>query len=40
MVVFLSLEASQPNGTRYRVAVGCLVPPQLVSLVAVLLRLF
>lgn len=40
MLVFLTLEASQPNGANYRLAVGCLVPPQLVSLVAVLMRLF
>lgn len=40
MLVFLTLEASQPNGTYYRLAIGCLVPPKLVSMVAVLVRLF
>jgi len=40
MLVFLSLEASQPNGTNYRLAVGCIVHPKLASIVAVLIRLF
>jgi hypothetical protein len=40
MIVFLSLEASQPNGANYRLVLGCLVPPRLASMVAVLIRLF
>ena len=40
MFVFLFLEASQPNGAVYRVGLGCLVPPQLASIVLLLFRLF
>lgn len=40
MIVFLTLEASKPSGTHYRLAIGCLVPPNLASMVAVLTRLF
>jgi hypothetical protein len=40
MIVFLSLEASQPNGTNYRLAIGCLVHPNVASMIAVLIRLF
>lgn len=40
MLVFICLEASQPSGASYRVAMGCLVHPKLVSLVAALTRLF
>jgi hypothetical protein len=40
MVVFLILEASQPDGARYRLGLGCLVHPTLASMVAVLVRLF
>ena len=40
MGVFLILEASQPNGTSYRLGIGCIVPPALASMVAVFLRLF
>jgi len=40
MVVFLTLEASQPNGATYRLAMGCILPPGLLSMVAVLSRLF
>jgi len=40
MVVFLILEASQPDGTRYRLGLGCLVHPKLASMIAVLVRLF
>ena len=40
MSVFLYLEASQPCGTRYRFGLGCYVPPSLVSMMAMLLRLF
>jgi len=39
MVVFV-FEASQPNGTVYRIGIGCYVPPRLVSMVAALVRLF
>jgi hypothetical protein len=40
MGVFLILEASQPCGTRYRLGLGCLLHPKLVSMLTVLLRLF
>jgi hypothetical protein len=40
MGVFLILEASQPCGTSYRLGVGCLLHPNLASMVAVILRLF
>jgi hypothetical protein len=39
MVVFM-FEASQPNGTVYRIGIGCCLPPRLVSMVAALVRLF
>jgi len=38
MSVFLTLEASQPGGTTYRLGVGCKLH-SLASIVAVLLRL-
>ena len=40
MVVFLYLEASQPWGTRYRLGIGCYLPPTLVSMMMYLTRLF
>ena len=40
MLVFLYLEASQPCGTVYRFGVGCLVPPKLASILAVIVQLF
>jgi hypothetical protein len=40
MKMFLILEASQPNGATYRLALGCFLPPSLVSMVAVLTWLF
>jgi len=40
MLVFLYLEASKLCGTNYRLGIGCLVPPKLASMVAVLVRLF
>jgi len=40
MKVFLTLEASQPSGTTYRLAVGCFLSPSLLSMVSVLSRLF
>ena len=39
MFVFFLLEASQPSGAVYRVGIGCLVPPRLISMVTVLIRL-
>ncbi len=39
MLVFLNLEASQPSGMRYRLSVGCLVHPNLASMVLMLIRL-
>ena len=40
MGVFLFLEASQPSGTIYRLGIGCFVPPNLASMVVMLIRLF
>jgi hypothetical protein len=40
MLVFFTLEASQSNGTSYRLGFGCLVHPKLASMVAVIVRLF
>jgi len=40
MTLFLAIEASQPNGARYRLAIGCVLPIGLVSAVVALLRLF
>jgi hypothetical protein len=40
MLVFLYLEASQPDGTRYRLGLGCFLHPKLASMVAVFVRLF
>jgi hypothetical protein len=40
MIVFLSLEASYPNGTTYRLGIGCTVHPNLASIVVMLFRLF
>jgi hypothetical protein len=39
MLVFLYLEASQPNGATYRLGLGCFVPPKLASMVFPLMRL-
>jgi len=39
MLVFFYLEASQPNGAKYRIGVGCFLPPKLASMVIVLMRL-
>jgi hypothetical protein len=39
MVVFLYLEASQPCGCRYRLGIGCYVPPKLASMMTILIRL-
>lgn len=39
MYLCVTLQASQPNGANYRLAIGCLVPPKLVWLVVVLIRL-
>jgi hypothetical protein len=40
MKVLLYLEASKPNGTTYRLCLGCLVHPHLASMVITLFRLF
>jgi hypothetical protein len=40
MLVFFYLEASQSNGTSYRLGLGCYVPPKLASMVPVIVRLF
>ena len=40
MSVFLYLEASQSCGSRYRLGLGCFVPPELASMIALLIRLF
>jgi hypothetical protein len=40
MFVFLCLEARQPNGTTYRLGLGCFMPPKLASMVVVLIRVF
>lgn len=39
-MVFLAIEASQPNGAVYRLAIGCTLPIALVSTVAAIARLF
>ena len=38
-MVFLILEASQPNGAYYRLGLGCYLHPALASVVAALFRL-
>jgi hypothetical protein len=38
MGLFLIFEASEPNGTTYRLGLRCLVHPKLASMVAVLVR--
>jgi len=40
MGLFLIFEASQSDGTTYRLGLGCLVHPKLASMVAVIVRLF
>ena len=40
MLLFFYLEASQPNGVKYCLGLGCLVPPKLASMVVMLIRLF
>jgi hypothetical protein len=40
MKMLLLFEASQPNGTTYRLGLGCLVHPHLASMVVALFRLF
>jgi hypothetical protein len=39
MVVFV-FEKSQPDGTFYRLGIGCVLPQKLLSVVAGLVRLF
>jgi hypothetical protein len=40
MGVFLIFEASQPNGSKYRLGLGCIFHPKLVSMVTLIVRLF
>ncbi len=40
MIAFLYLEASQSNGTRYRLGLGCIVHPKLASMMLLIIRLF
>lgn len=40
MRMVLLLETSQPDGTVYRVGLGCDVPLQLLSIISILSRLF
>lgn len=40
MKMLLFLEASQPDGTTYRVGLGCDLHPKLASILVVLIRLF
>lgn len=40
MLVRFRLEATQPNGARYRVDLGCLVCPSIASMIAMITRLF
>jgi hypothetical protein len=40
MTLFFAIEASEPHGMRYRLAMGCTLPLALVSLVTALARLF
>jgi len=40
MGLFLIFEASQPDGTRYRLGLGWIFHPKLASIVAVVVRLF
>jgi hypothetical protein len=39
MGVFLIFEAKQPNGTKYRLGLGCTLHPALASMVALIGRL-
>jgi len=39
MVVFM-FEKSQPDGSYYRLGIGCYLPPRLFSMVAGIVRLF
>jgi hypothetical protein len=40
MALFLYLEASQSDGTRYRLGLGCMLHPKMASMIVLLLRLF
>ena len=40
MAVFLTLEASQPCGANYRLAIGCFLHPKLASMVIAFMRLY
>lgn len=37
-MVTLSIETSQPDGTKYRLAIGCSLPLVLVSIISALVR--
>ncbi len=39
MKLIFAIEASQPNGTTYRLVIGCVLPLELISTVAALMRL-
>jgi hypothetical protein len=39
MKVIFTLEASQPCGNKFRIAVGCILPQSLVMMVTLFLRL-
>ena len=40
MMVFVAIEASQPHGDNYRLAIGCKIHPAMVSMIATMLRWF
>ena len=40
MSVYLYFEANKPRGTRYRLGLGCKLPPSLVSMLLVIAHLF
>jgi hypothetical protein len=40
MGIFLALEVSEPCGRNYRLGLGCFVPPQLATMIVLLMRLF
>jgi hypothetical protein len=40
MSLFVTIEASQPHGATYRLAIGCTLPLALVSVLAAIARFF
>ena len=40
MRMVLLLETSQPDGTVYRIGLGCYIPLELLSVISILSRLF